>query len=216
MSEAVREYFNRAVDDFDAIYGGKGALWRWINRKFRRDMYERYRLTFETCGDVRGKTVLDIGCGSGRYSIEFAKRGATQVVGIDFASNMVKLAQEYARVHDLTDQCQFMTGDFMDMEFQQRFDVCLAIGVLDYIAQPRPFLEKMRAATKQHLILSFPSTSIVRTPLRKIRYWYKQCPVHFYDQSKIQRLVEGLGSFRLTKIPGQGMDYFVAIEVKAG
>jgi ubiquinone/menaquinone biosynthesis C-methylase UbiE len=216
MSKAVREYFNRAVDDFDAIYGGKGVLWRWINRQFREDMYERYRLTFETCGDVHGRTVLDIGCGSGRYSIEFAKRGATQVVGIDFATNMVKLAQEHARVHNVTNRCQFMTGDFMEMEFHQRFDVCLAIGVLDYIAQPQPFLEKMWSTSKQRLILSFPSTSIVRTPLRKIRYWFKQCPVYFYDQAKIERLVGGLGSYRLIKIPGQGMDYFVAIEVKRG
>ena len=52
MTGSVRKYFNRAVDDFDAIYGGKGFFWRWINRQFRRDMYERYRLTFEACGDV--------------------------------------------------------------------------------------------------------------------------------------------------------------------
>ena len=216
MSEAVRKYFNRTVDDFDGIYGGKGVLWHWINRQFRRDMYERYRLTFENCGDVNGRTVLDIGCGGGRYSIEFAKRGATQVVGIDFAVNMVKLAQEQALVQNVKDRCQFMVGDFMQMEFHRSFDICLAIGVFDYIAQPQPFLEKMRSTSNHWLILSFPSTSMVRTPLRKIRYWFKKCPVYFYDQVKIERLVSGLGPYRLIKIPGQGMDYFVAIQVRGG
>src|SRR3954470_9076948 len=34
--------------------------------------------------DLRGKTVLDIGCNGGFYSIEMKKRGADRVLGIDF------------------------------------------------------------------------------------------------------------------------------------
>jgi ubiquinone/menaquinone biosynthesis C-methylase UbiE len=214
MTGSVRKYFNRAVDDFDAIYGGKGLLWRWINRQFRRDMYERYRLTFEACGDVRGMTVLDIGCGSGRYSIEFAKRGVGQVVGIDFANNMVRLAQQHSRLHNIEDRCLFTMGDFMEMEFRRPFDICVAIGVFDYVARPEAFLEKMRSLSRDRLIISFPSRSILRTPLRKARYWFKACPVYFYDQETIERLLSGMGTYRLTKIPGQGMDYFVAVQMK--
>ena len=211
MSDAVRGYFDRVADDFDAIYGGKGPLGRWIDRHFRRDMYERYRLTFETCGDANGKTVLDIGCGSGRYSIEFDRRGAAQVVGLDFASNMVTLAQQHAGEHGVRDHCRFIVGDFMQMEFSQRFDICIALGVFDYIAQPRPFLEKMRSLANKWLILSFPSESPIRTPIRKVRYWFKRCPVYFYDHATIEALVNGLGEYQIIKIPGQGMDYFVSV-----
>lgn len=213
MSNAVKRYFDRTVDDFDAIYGGKGLLGQWIDRHFRRDMYERYRLTFETCGDVNGKTVLDIGCGGGRYSIEFAKRGAAQVVGLDFAPNMVTLAQQHAEEHGVKDRCQFVVGDFMQMKFEQRFDTCIAIGVFDYVAQPRPFLEKMRSLANKWLIMSFSSKSLIRTPIRKVRYWFKRCPVYFYDRASIESLVNGLGAYRIIKIPGQGMDYFVSVSV---
>lgn len=211
MNDAVTSYFNRAVSDFDAIYEGKGPFGRWVDRRFRRDMYERHRLTFETCGDVDGQTVLDIGCGSGRYSVEFAKRRASRVVGVDLASNMVTAARNHAEEQGVSDRCDFLLGDFMQMGFGQRFDVCAAIGVFDYIAEPRPFLEKMTALSNKWSIMSFPSVSMIRTPIRKIRYWIKNCPVYFYDREAIVKLIDGLGDCRIIKIPGQGMDYFVSI-----
>lgn len=213
MNNAVKGYFDKAVSDFDSIYEGKGPFGRWVDLHFRRDMYERYRLTFETCGDVYGKTILDIGCGSGRYSVEFAKRYTDQVIGIDLAPNMIMAARKHAEEHNVLDRCNFIIGDFMRMEFRQRFDICIAIGVFDYIAQPQPFLEKMRSLSNKWMIMSFPSISVVRTSIRKIRYWFKNCPVYFYDREAIRRLICGLGEYQIVKIPGQGMDYFVNIHI---
>ncbi len=216
MSDAVRRYFDGAVDDFDAIYDGKGAVGRWVDRRFRRDMYERFRLTFETCGDLGGRTVLDIGCGSGRYAIEFARRGAARVLGVDFAPNMLAAARRHAEGQGVADRCEFVLGDFMQMELGRSFDVCAAIGVFDYIAHPRPFLERMRALSSRWLVMTFPSISTIRTPIRKLRYWAKRCPVYFYDRKAIEELTAGLGERRIVKIPGQGMDYFVSIDTRAG
>ena len=213
MNAGVQEYFDRAANDFDAIYEGRGLFRQWVDRHFRRDMYERYLLTFETCGNVIGKTILDIGCGGGHYSIEFAKRGASQVVGLDLASNMVKLADQYAEKDGLKDRCRFIAGDFWEINLNRHFDIALAIGVFDYISRPRPFLEKMRTVAKEWLIVSFPSKSPIRTPIRKARYWWKRCPVYFYDRRMIETLVAGLGRYRILKIPGQGMDYFVSIQL---
>jgi 2-polyprenyl-6-hydroxyphenyl methylase/3-demethylubiquinone-9 3-methyltransferase len=213
VSERVREYFSGAAEDFDAIYGGKGAWGRWVDRNFRRDMFERYRLTFETCGSLAGKTVLDIGCGGGRYAAEFARRGAARVVGLDFAAQMIELAKQHARNQGQEDRCRFLAGDFLRTDFEEKFDVCLAIGVLDYVVRPRPFLEKMRSVARQWVVLSFPSRSFFRTPLRRARYWAKGCPVYFYDLPAIHSLIAGLGRGEVIKIPGQGMDYFVRIEV---
>ena len=213
MSQAVSRYFQGAADDFDAIYGGKGLLGRWVDRTWRRDMYERFRLTFEACGDIADKNVLDIGCGSGRYSVEFAARGAAQVVGIDFAPRMVTLSQQHASNSGVGDRCRFIVEDFMQAEFTERFDICVAIGVFDYIASPKVFLDKMRSLADQKLILSFPSRSPIRTPIRKARYLLKRCPVYFYDRDQITNLVSGLGRASIIKIPGQGMDFFVSVQV---
>jgi ubiquinone/menaquinone biosynthesis C-methylase UbiE len=211
VSDAVGGYFDRVADDFDAIYGGKRPLAQWIDRRLRPDMYERYRLTFQVCGDVNGKTVLDIGCGSGRYPIEFAKRGAAQIVGLDLAPNMLTLAKQLVSEHGVGDRCRFIVGDFMQVEFDQRFDICVAIGVLDYVAEPKPFLEKMKSLANECTIMSFPSKSPIRTPIRRVRYWFKRCPVYFYSRATIEGLVNGLGEYRIIKIPGAGMDYFVSV-----
>lgn len=213
MSQAVSKYFQGAADDFDAIYGGKGRLGKWVDRKWRSDMYERFRLSFEACSDLSGKKVLDIGCGGGRYSTEFAARGAAKVVGLDFAPRMVALSQEHASSSGVAGQCSFIVGDFMQTEFAERFDVCAAIGVFDYIASPQVFLDKMKDLATQTLILSFPSKSPIRTPIRKVRYWIKRCPLYLYDRDQITDLVGGLGKASIIKIPGQGMDYFVSVDV---
>ncbi len=44
--------------------------------------------------DVKGKTILDIGCGEGEMARLFAERGAKKVLGVDISQNMIKLANE--------------------------------------------------------------------------------------------------------------------------
>jgi len=58
---------------------------------------------FHLLGDVRGKTVLDFGCGSGENLIPLARRGA-QVIGLDISPELIELArcrlERYGVAHD--------------------------------------------------------------------------------------------------------------------
>ncbi len=51
--------------------------------------------------DLTGKSVLDIGCNGGFYSIEMKKRGADRVVGIDSDEDYLKQARFAARVNEI-------------------------------------------------------------------------------------------------------------------
>jgi SAM-dependent methyltransferase len=69
-------------------------------------------------GDLTGKRVLDLGCGSGPYSLVFAKRGAS-VVGLDLSETMVSIAREKSRglnadfrVADIRDPLPFNSDEF--------------------------------------------------------------------------------------------------------
>jgi magnesium-protoporphyrin O-methyltransferase len=62
--------------------------------------------------DLRGKRVLDAGCGTGALAVEAARRGA-QVVAIDLSPTLVNLARERIP-HDVAHLVEFHSGDMLD------------------------------------------------------------------------------------------------------
>lgn len=69
-------------------------------------------------GDITGRTVLDVGCGTGRHALRFAAAGA-DVTAIDFSEEMLRKAQAKPEavgvqfvVHDLAEPLPFPTASF--------------------------------------------------------------------------------------------------------
>ncbi len=216
MSEyKVREFFERRVDKFDSIYAPeKKTLWKILDFLFRRSMQKRFELALKELKDSAGKKILDIGCGSGRYSVALSEMGA-MVVGIDFAGHMVNLAQAAAQEKQVDSLCSFIAGDFMDYQFIDTFDISLAIGFFDYIAQPLNYLQKIKSLTKEKAIISFPAKWRLRNLVRRLRLKALGCPVYFYSKSDIENILDKSG-FKDFSIKDIGRDYFVVIEIKGG
>jgi SAM-dependent methyltransferase len=75
-------------------------------------------------GHDTSKRILDIGCGTGRHSIELARRGYP-VVGIDLSESLLKRAREKAREQDLT--VDFRKHDARDLPFLREFDLVIML-----------------------------------------------------------------------------------------
>jgi tRNA (mo5U34)-methyltransferase len=85
--------------------------------------------------DLRGKTVLDIGCNGGFYSIEMKRRGAARVVGIDSDEDYLAQARFAAEVtgHEI----EFRRLSVYDLgALGERFDIVLFMGVLYHLRHP--------------------------------------------------------------------------------
>lgn len=204
----VKKFFDRRVAKFDSIYSSqKRLLWRVLDFIFRSSMQRRFELTLEELKEVKGKQILDIGCGTGRYSVALADREAL-VTGIDFASQMVELAQNFSQEKGAANLCQFIVGDFMDYPFQDKFDISLAIGFFDYIKEPVKYLAKIKGLTRQKVIISFPAKWRLRNIIRRLRLKILGCPVYFYDEGDIQEILRESG-FTKFAIKNIGRDYFV-------
>lgn len=206
-------FFNSFAEDFDSIYENKrGPLMRWVDLKFRSDMYIRFRKTFESFGDLNGKTVLDIGCGSGVYAAECFQRGAVSVTGVDHAPNMLELVKKRLQSLGKEDNCALVVGSFPDVEAEPH-DHAIVMGVMDYIEDTQRFLDKLRPLVKISAAVSFPSKHWLRTPLRKFRYNLRNCPLYFHDEAQIVEMCKkaGFSSVSVDKIPGAGMDYHVTL-----
>jgi tRNA (mo5U34)-methyltransferase len=86
-------------------------------------------------GDLRGKTVLDIGCNAGFYSIEMKRRGAARVLGID--SNEGYLAQARFAGEILGVDIELKQMSIYEIgRLEEKFDVVLFMGVFYHLRHP--------------------------------------------------------------------------------
>ncbi|MFJ4324478.1 class I SAM-dependent methyltransferase [Streptomyces tricolor] len=100
-------------------------------------------------GDVRGKSVLDLASGTGFYSREFKRRGATEVLGIDISGEMVAVARQFEQAAPLG--VRYEVGDVSDLRpLGRRFDIATAVQLLNY-AQDIAATERMCQAVHRSL-----------------------------------------------------------------
>ena len=85
-------------------------------------------------GDVRGKSVLDIGCGTGRLLARLRDLGAN-TLGIDISRSMV----EVARARGL----RVFQYDIREFEWQQPFDAIVSVSVFNYIEDKASVLKRV-------------------------------------------------------------------------
>ena len=187
--EQAQKYFDQVPNEWDALYSHENRIKYTINRWLRKGLFQRYKLTFEHCGDLSGARVLDIGCGSGRYSMECAKRGAERVVGIDFAASMIEYSRKVAQEVGVAEKCEFICDDFLSYRFDESFDIVLALGLFDYVQEPEPLFKKVAEMAPRKFVASFPKFTFFWGIQRHIRYnWIRKCPIYNYTAEQLNRL----------------------------
>jgi len=207
-------FFNDFAWTFDTIYDKKrNFLMRWVDARFRSDIFYRFALCFEAFGNLEGKTLFDIGCGSGPYVLESFRRGASQVTALDPAPNMLMMVQERLEHTGFVERCSIIQGAFPGARVTPH-DHVIVMGVMDYVVDAQAFLTALFGLGRVSTALSFPSKHWLRTPIRKLRYHLRRCPVYFYDANQIRSLASAAGfkNIDIKKIPGAGMDYFVCLK----
>ncbi len=197
--QQVATFWNNIAHDFDAIYTGrKSFIGRVLDRTFRKDIYQRFDWVMERAGDVRGKNVCDVGCGSGRFVNELARRGAARVVGVDVAPEMLRMAADLVTQNGAARVCEFVHSDVLDWKTTERFDIAIAIGFWDYIADPPARLRIIRRMTTGKFLSAWPRYWTWRMPIRKVRLKVAGCPVYFFTRPRVYQMLESSG-FRVER-----------------
>jgi len=189
----VAEYWDRIAPAFDTIYSGnKNRAARTLDKWLRRDMYERFNWVMRKAGDVAGKTVCDVGCGSGRFVAALAQRGA-RVTGLDFAPTMLQLAVALVKSHGVVEKCDFVLSDVLDWKTDLQFDLVIAIGFWDYVGDPLPRLQVIRSIMRGRFLSAWPRAGTWRAAVRKARLKVAGCPVYFWTRSQIEEYLRRAG-----------------------
>jgi 2-polyprenyl-3-methyl-5-hydroxy-6-metoxy-1,4-benzoquinol methylase len=208
--DLVHRYFDREAARFDAIYDHDKPLHQRLGDAiFRRVILERYSLVINAIG-APGATMLDVGCGPGRYGIELARRGAARCVGVDVAEQMIEIARRESDRAGVASRCQWQVSDYDSFTTDERFDAVVAMGYFDYLEDPARHLAKMMQHAKGRIFCSLPKRWTVRTGLRKVRFELEKGFVRFYSRREALDLFGGLGSLEFLSLVDLGRD-FVAI-----
>jgi SAM-dependent methyltransferase len=104
--------------------------------------------------ELKGKDVVDFGCGSGGETVEMARRGARHVTGVDILEPALESARQAARAAGVADRCDFTRHP------EGRADVVVSIDGFEHFADPRAVLQTMSRLLrpKGRVLLSFGPT----------------------------------------------------------
>jgi tRNA (mo5U34)-methyltransferase len=103
--------------------------------------------------DLSGKSVLDVGCNAGFYSVEAKRRNAGRVLGVDAMRREIMQANFVRRALGLDIEFRAMSVYDLSAASVGRFDVTLALGLIYHLKHLVLGLEKLAAVTKETLIV---------------------------------------------------------------
>lgn len=111
--------------------------------------------------NVRGKSVLDIGCGPGRFLRLWSSKGAGLVVGMDFSMEMLRQAK-------IRSSADLILGDCRRAPLKNdSFDLVSCVGVANYYSDAPAFLRGILEISDE-VVLTFPQESVLGRIYRKI------------------------------------------------
>lgn len=183
------EFFTHYAQRFDNHYSKPNL----IDKLFRNSMFKRFEMALNVCQPIKGKKILDVGCGTGIYDFELARRGADFVLGVDFSDGMIKFAKEKSKQLSFEDKCSFIQADFFKppLPKEQIFDFSIVTGVMDYIENQSEFIDNILRVTKSTAFFSFPKDGGLLASQRKIRYKLK-CPLFLYTNDQVKKLFQNI------------------------
>ena len=156
---------------------------------------------------VRGKVVIDFGCGPGAEAVELASYGARRVIGVDISQKWLRVAREAAEEAGVNDRCTFCTTP------TEPADLIISLDSFEHFEDPAAILRLMAAYLRPdgealvsfgptwyhplggHKFSVFPWAHLLFTEEALLR-WRK----NFYPQQTAQKITEcGLNKMTVSR-----------------
>lgn len=167
---------------------------------------ERRRQTVELLGDLRGRRLLDVGCGSGALIELLADRQVTYD-GVDASSDMVRWAGRHIQELGLASTCQVQVGDAEALPYPPAtFDAVVGMGLLEYFDHPQRVLAEVLRVAKPgaRLVFTIPkhwsvnevcvqAVAPARALARLVTGKAREIRHQLYTKAAFQRLFTDLG-----------------------
>ncbi|MHB9288445.1 class I SAM-dependent methyltransferase [Halobacteriales archaeon Cl-PHB] len=143
----------------------------------------------QALGPVEDKKVLEIACGTGRFTVMLAEQGA-DIVGLDISGPMLQQGREKAQVAGLSDTLEFMRGDAARLPFpDDHFDSVFAMRFFHLADTPLQFLREMQRVSRDQIFFD----TFNRYSTRSLYNWALPMGSRLYSGGEVDRLLSDVG-----------------------
>jgi ubiquinone/menaquinone biosynthesis C-methylase UbiE len=166
-----------AYDDKRFTGGG-----RYIDRREKKAV-------LDALAPLGGKRILEVACGTGRFTVMLADRGA-DIVGMDISEAMLEQGRRKAAATGVEETLSFMQGDAGRLPFpDDHFDAVFAMRFFHLAPDPEGFIEEMRRVTKEQVFFD----TFNRYSARSIYNWALPMGSRLYSAREAKELAVGAG-----------------------
>ena len=139
----------------------------------------------DALGPVEGLDVLEIACGTGRFTVMLAERGA-EAVGLDISAAMLGQGRKKAQSADVSGRLEFMRGDAGRLPFpDDHFDAVFAMRFFHLADTPASFLAEMRRVAREQVFFD----TFNRFSTRSAYNWALPMGSRLYSSREVDRLL---------------------------
>jgi ubiquinone/menaquinone biosynthesis C-methylase UbiE len=147
------------------------------------------RAVLDALGPVDGRDVLEIACGTGRFTVLLAERGA-EAIGLDISAAMLGQGREKAQSAEVAGRLEFMRGDAGRLPFpDDAFDSVLAMRFFHLADTPASFLSEMKRVSREQVFFD----TFNRFSTRSAYNWALPMGSRLYSSREVDRLLADVG-----------------------
>lgn len=151
----VRKTYDRIAEKY---HESRKVGWKMVYNEFNE-----VPATLSLLKNIRGKKVLDLGCGTGIYT-KILKRKGANVQGIDISPKMIEIAKQYVKDVD------FKVGSAYKLPYKTgTFDIVLASLVVHYFGNLGQAFREVRRVLKKNGVFIFSSDNPVTAATHRMR-----------------------------------------------
>lgn len=159
----VKDVFEEIAEYYDKMNGimSMGMVKGW------------HKFMFKKAGDITGKKICDVGCGTGEISFMAAERAGKdgEVIGVDLTPAMLDMARKKMAAMELPRDVDFRVGDALDMEFEDNtFDLVTSGYMLRNVTNIQKAVDEMYRVLKPGAKVVVAELAKPKNPILRFGY----------------------------------------------